>query len=129
MGRGIRYQHENIAFFQVGHPADLDDCFSVLSFYRAGDVHPHEKPLALMRKLCRVVPKNRILDPFMGSGTTGVACVQLGKRFIGIEIDQKYFDIACKRIGKALAEPGFFGAKYDKIKPYGFFKTAKRKIA
>ena len=39
-----------------------------------------------------------ILDPFMGSGTTGVAAIQLGRRFIGIEIDPKYFDIACKRI-------------------------------
>jgi DNA modification methylase len=42
-----------------------------------------------------------ILDPFMGSGTTGVAAVQEGRKFIGIEIDEKYFDIACKRIEDA----------------------------
>jgi DNA modification methylase len=42
-----------------------------------------------------------ILDPFMGSGTTGVACVQTGRRFIGIEINEKYFDIAVKRIKQA----------------------------
>ena len=45
-----------------------------------------------------------VLDPFMGSGTTGVACVQLGRRFVGIEIEEKYFDIACKRIGDAQAQ-------------------------
>ena len=55
------------------------------------------------------VPDARtILDPFMGSGTTGVACVKLGRRFIGIEIDEGYFDIACKRITEAYAQPDFF---------------------
>lgn len=49
-----------------------------------------------------------ILDPFMGSGTTGVACVKLGRKFIGIEIDPKYFDIACKRIRDAYAQPDMF---------------------
>lgn len=46
-----------------------------------------------------------ILDPFMGSGTTGVACVKLGRKFIGIEIEPKYFDIACKRIEEAHKQP------------------------
>jgi DNA modification methylase len=46
-----------------------------------------------------------ILDPYMGSGTTGVACVKLGRKFIGIEIDEAYFDIACERIRKAYAQP------------------------
>jgi DNA modification methylase len=45
-----------------------------------------------------------ILDPFMGSGTTGVACVELGRRFIGIEINEKYFDIACKRIEASMTQ-------------------------
>ena len=49
-----------------------------------------------------------ILDPFMGSGTTGVACVKLGRKFIGIEIDEGYFDIACERIRKAYAQPDMF---------------------
>ena len=49
-----------------------------------------------------------ILDPFMGSGTTGVACVKLGRKFIGIEIDPGYFDIACKRIREAYAQPDMF---------------------
>ena len=49
-----------------------------------------------------------ILDPFMGSGTTGVACVKLGRKFIGIEIEPKYFDIACRRIGDELKRPQLF---------------------
>jgi site-specific DNA-methyltransferase (adenine-specific) len=49
-----------------------------------------------------------ILDPFMGSGTTGVACVKLGRRFIGIEIDPGYFEIACQRIRDAYAQGDLF---------------------
>lgn len=49
-----------------------------------------------------------VLDPFMGSGTTGVACVKRGRKFIGIEIEPKYFDIACRRIEQAYKQPDFF---------------------
>ena len=62
--------------------------------------HPTAKPVALMRWCIGHLPFGceTILDPFMGSGTTGVACVKLGRKFIGIEIEPKYFDIACRRI-------------------------------
>ena len=72
--------------------------------------HPTQKPLALM-KWCieRLPPDARtILDPFMGSGTTGVAAVKLGRKFTGIELNQKYFDISCRRISDALDRPDFF---------------------
>jgi site-specific DNA-methyltransferase (adenine-specific) len=49
-----------------------------------------------------------ILDPFMGSGTTGVACVKLGRKFTGIELDADYFDIACERIREAYKQPDMF---------------------
>ncbi len=49
-----------------------------------------------------------VLDPFLGSGTTGVACVKLGRKFIGVEIEPKYFDIACRRIEAAYAQPDLF---------------------
>ena len=49
-----------------------------------------------------------ILDPFMGSGTTGVACANLGRKFIGIEIEKKYFDIACERIDNAYRQQRMF---------------------
>tara|TARA_Y100000310_G_scaffold340489_1_gene436439 strand:- start:644 stop:880 length:237 start_codon:yes stop_codon:yes gene_type:complete len=53
-------------------------------------------------------PDQAILDPFMGSGTTGVACAKLGRKFIGIEIEPKYFDIACARIEEAYRQGDFF---------------------
>jgi DNA modification methylase len=65
--------------------------------------HPCPRPLDQMRVLVEqwAVPAGTVLDPFMGSGTTGVACAQLGRKFIGIEIEPKYFDIACRRIEDA----------------------------
>lgn len=71
--------------------------------------HPTQKPVALMSWCLSLVPAARnILDPYMGSGTTGVAAVKLGRRFTGIEIDPGYFDIACRRIEAALKQPDFF---------------------
>jgi site-specific DNA-methyltransferase (adenine-specific) len=65
--------------------------------------HFTEKPVGLMADLLSVTtaPGHVVLDSFMGSGTTGVACVQLGRGFIGIEIEPRYFDIACERIAAA----------------------------
>jgi DNA modification methylase len=71
--------------------------------------HPTQKPVALMRWCLQQIPDARsVLDPFMGSGSTGVACARMGRRFIGVEIDLKYFDIACKRIRDAYAQPDMF---------------------
>ena len=66
--------------------------------------HPTEKNPQLMEALVRRT-EGTVLDPFMGSGTTGVACAKLGRRFIGIEIDPGYFEIACRRIREAYAQP------------------------
>lgn len=74
-----------------------------------GKVHPTQKPIAVMEWCLGFLPKARtILDPFMGSGTTGVACAKLGRKFIGIELEPKYFDIACKRIDEAYRQPRLF---------------------
>ena len=70
-------------------------------------VHPTQKPIALM-EWCIERTAGTVLDPFMGSGTTGVACAKMGRKFIGIEIDPKYFDIACERIRKAYDQPDLF---------------------
>jgi site-specific DNA-methyltransferase (adenine-specific) len=90
---------------------------SILQFpkVRIGD-HPTQKPVALMEYLIRTYTKEgeTVLDNCMGSGTTGVACVNTRRRFIGIEQDDKYFDIARKRIDEATKQPaqaGFFTAK------------------
>jgi site-specific DNA-methyltransferase (adenine-specific) len=55
-------------------------------------------------------PGQTILDPYMGGGTTGVACVRTGRSFIGIEIDPKWFDLACRRIEEAERQPDLFVA-------------------
>ena len=72
--------------------------------------HPTQKPVGVMEWCIRHLPDTAetILDPFMGSGTTGVACVKLGRKFTGIELEPKYFDIACKRIEEAYRQPDFF---------------------
>jgi site-specific DNA-methyltransferase (adenine-specific)/modification methylase len=70
--------------------------------------HPTQKPIKLIRKLVQRTAGRTILDPFMGSGTTGVAAVKLGRRFIGIEIEPKYFEIACRRIQEATRQPDLF---------------------
>jgi site-specific DNA-methyltransferase (adenine-specific) len=71
--------------------------------------HPTQKPVALMRWCIEQAGHPQtILDPYMGSGTTGVACMQMGRAFIGIEKEPKYFDIACKRIEQAQKQPDMF---------------------
>ena len=74
-----------------------------------GKEHPTQKPVEVMKWCLSFLPDAKtIFDPFMGSGTTGVACVKTGRSFIGIEIDPDYFDIACKRIREAYAQPDMF---------------------
>jgi site-specific DNA-methyltransferase (adenine-specific) len=79
---------------------------SVLGYEK---LHPTQKPTELMKWCIGHLPEPQsILDPFMGSGTTGVAAVQLGRDFIGIEREPTYFDIACKRIEDAQRQGDFF---------------------
>ena len=74
-----------------------------------GKEHPTQKPVELMEWCLGFLPNARtILDPFMGSGTTGVACVKSDRAFIGIEREPAYFDIACRRIGEAYKQPRLF---------------------
>ena len=70
-----------------------------------GKEHPTQKPVPLMLWCLSFLPNAKsVLDPFMGSGTTGVAAMKLGRKFIGIEREPKYFDIACERIARAQAQ-------------------------
>jgi DNA modification methylase len=72
--------------------------------------HPCPKPQKAWEWLVNkaTLEGHTVLDPFMGSGTTGVACVNLGRKFIGIELDPDYFEIACKRIAEAYRQPRLF---------------------
>ena len=78
--------------------------------------HPCERPVGLYAWCIEQVPKQpqTILDPFMGSGTTGVAAIQLGRSFIGIEREPKYFEIACQRIEQANAQGKLFAPERAK---------------
>lgn len=84
--------------------------------------HPCPKPLGWMKWVINLAtrPGERLIDPFMGSGTTGVAAVKLGRKFTGIEIDPGYFDIACRRIEAALREPDMFVAAPKPAKQEAF---------
>jgi DNA modification methylase len=83
-----------------------------------GKLHPTQKPVALMEWCLGFLPDcNVILDPFMGSGSTGVACVNLGRAFIGIERDADYFDTAVKRITDAHRQSDLFVAKPAYVAP------------
>jgi site-specific DNA-methyltransferase (adenine-specific)/modification methylase len=84
--------------------------------------HPTQKPVGLMTWCIDLAGNSElILDPFMGSGTTGVAAMQMGRKFIGIEREPKYFDIACQRIEQATKQDDMFVAKpnYEQIDLYG----------
>ncbi len=74
-------------------------------------VHPTQKPVKVMEwciEQIKLKPDSTIIDPFMGSGTTGIACHRLGHKFIGVEQDEEYFDIACKRIERAHRQLNLF---------------------
>ena len=93
------------------------ECVGLSTIWRVARTQNKEHPVAYPVELptnCIAATTDRgdlVLDPFMGSGTTGVAAVKLGRKFIGIEIEPKYFDIACKRISEALKQPDFFVEK------------------
>lgn len=104
-----RNQCEYLVWGSKGALADAGSCAPGAFRYSVASEQKHHitgKPTALFRDLLQLTePGEIILDPFMGSGTTGVAAVKLGRRFIGIEIEERYFDIACRRIAEAERQP------------------------
>jgi len=108
--RNFSLSEAELAWTNIDMPMRVFEC-------RRSDpdrTHPTQKPLALMRWCIEKFtnPGDTILDPFMGSGTTGVACIQTGRHFIGIEKERKYFEIAERRI--AAAQPPLF---VEQVKP------------
>ena len=101
--------HTELAWTSIDQPIRAYSLSQVEAHANMGKVHPAQKPLEIMTWCLGFIPDAlNILDPFMGSGTTGVACVKLGRKFIGIEIDPDYFEIACERIYKAYQQPDLF---------------------
>jgi len=112
MGMGLpwRNQHELCAFGKRT-PAQMRDrkAGNVLQVPRSGNHHhPTEKPTALIERLVANSNGTQVVDPFMGSGTAGVACRLQGVPFVGIEMDRRHFDTACRRIEQAHAQGAIF---------------------
>jgi len=100
---------EFIGFFSKGKAININNCSSkqLIKCPQIDEsIHPTEKPVSLMEHyiLNSTKPNMLVADPFMGSGSTGVAAVRAGRRFVGIEEDEQYFDIAVERITKAVSE-------------------------
>lgn len=94
--KGMEFQNDNPG---IRYPKQLQE-FGVVE---RGTVHPTQKPVALLEYLVQTYtnPGETVLDNCMGSGSTGVACVNTGRRFIGMELERQYFDVAVKRIAEA----------------------------
>jgi site-specific DNA-methyltransferase (adenine-specific) len=88
--------------------------------------HPTEKPISLMAEILTDFTNDgqTILDPFMGSGTTGIATVKMGRQFIGIEANERYFDIACARIAAAQSGAMGFARHYSDARQDDMFGAA-----
>ena len=110
MIKGMTFADAELAWTNMDRNVRIFDHMVARGFRGALREHPTQKPLELMRWCVEQIPgkPQTILDPFMGSGTTGVAAIQLGRKFIGIEREEKYFDIACKRIEAAYAQGQLF---------------------
>ena len=108
--------HENVyvCFKDAGDSLSNSDCITDVwnvggeQTNRKDAGHPAVMPNSVAHKCASAVQAKTILDPFMGSGTTGVAAIQLGRKFIGIEREPKYFDIACRRIEEASKQGQLF---------------------
>ena len=121
MGTYWRNQHENIVFASNGMPGDMLDRGkgSVLNFSGVSPSarqHPTEKPVDLLVDLIDAVPGENIFDPFMGSGSTGVAALRAGRRFVGCEINPEHFETACRRLSDENARPRLFKDEAPKMK-------------
>lgn len=113
LGTGFRAQHECILHFSIDTPRYHSKSYgNVLRAPRmpTDRDHPTEKPVDVMAALIDVQsePGTLILDPFMGSGSTGVAAVGMGRSFVGVEHDPKHFETACRRIKAAYDQPRLF---------------------
>ena len=99
---GLAYRYHPIALWRVEKQSAiawdvLNDATECGNWW----MHPATKPVSIMRKLVLAFSEKSVFDPFMGSGTTGVACIQTGRNFIGCEINPEYYAIAERRISEA----------------------------
>jgi site-specific DNA-methyltransferase (adenine-specific) len=114
LGNGFRNQHELVLVASRGvgnaHDKGVPNVLSVPRI-SASELHPTEKPVGIYRQLLKVVAPSGdglVLDPFAGSGSCGVACVETGRNFIGIELNPEYCEIARRRIDEASRQGRLF---------------------
>ena len=101
--------HTELAWSSLDQPVRAYSLSQVEAHTDMDKQHPTQKPLEIMLWCLGFLPDARtILDPFMGSGTTLVACQRLGRQGIGIELDADYFEIACKRVQEVVNNPPLF---------------------
>ena len=119
--RGLRPSYEMVALFIAGDFSIDDRGLADIQRWKVGSYkpngHPAEKPIEGLSWLVKNSGQGVILDPFMGSGTTGVAAVRAGRPFVGIEIDQNWFDLARRRIDEALKQSDLFVRSPAREKP------------
>lgn len=129
MGSYWRNQHENIVFASNGMPGEMLDrgMGSVLTSQNVSPsarVHPTEKPVDLLRAMIDAVPGTTIFDPFMGSGSTGVAALKCGRRFVGCEINPAHFETACRRLREVEQQPDMFVKEAEKMEQLSLLAAA-----
>jgi site-specific DNA-methyltransferase (adenine-specific) len=116
----FRNQCEYFVWGSNGPMADKGPCAPGVFRYSVASEEKHHiagKPSYLLEDMMQICG-HTILDPFMGSGTTGVACARLGRRFIGVELEPKYFDIACRRVEEAQRQSDLFIRPVEEDRAY-----------
>lgn len=109
-----------LAYTNLNQPSKIFRMRRVQAYVGIHKSHPTQKPVALMEWcLNKAKGAQTVIDPFAGSGTTGVACARLGLHFTGIERERKYFDIACERIAAAQAQGALFDEAPAKAEQQG----------
>lgn len=107
--------HEEVYVIGRGFSGPRDEgsvlrCPPVQSMARNGRLHPNEKPVPLLRRLLAKMPGRTVCDPFMGSAATGEASLREGRAFIGVEADERYFEVACRRLERTVRQADLFVA-------------------
>ena len=111
IGNAAGHQYERILAYGLGKKCEVFRVAAIMPNFAACakelQPHPTQKPLALVERLVEKTKAQTVLDPYMGSGTTGIACIRTGRKFIGIEIDAGHFETARKRMEAELMQGTF----------------------